>query len=197
MNDYQIIVVSDLKKCLNCGNCIAACKRRHNGVSMHVRENSTIIGSNLIPNLCKICETPKCIEVCKREGIVRDADGYMVITDNCAGCGSCVKACPYGAIHVFTINEEESSLAGRMFSFILPQKANDNKKNNKYSSKKGSLGLSMRVEKDSKKNQRRVVVICDGCANYSNRACVHNCPAGALKAMTVREFIKRNKGYRF
>lgn len=194
MNDCQTIVVSDLKKCLNCGNCIAACKRRHNGVSMHVRENSTIIGSNLIPNLCKICDTPKCMEVCKREGIIRDADGYMVITDNCIGCGSCVKACPYGAIHVFTITEQEASLADRMFSFILPQKADNAEKNNKNGSKDGSLDLSKKVEKASKKNQRRVVVICDGCANYCNRACVHNCPAGALKAITVREFIKRNKG---
>jgi len=198
MSDSQIIVVSDLKKCLNCGNCIAACKRRHDGVSMHVRENSTIIGNNLIPNLCKICKKPYCIEACKREGIVRDDDGHIVITDKCLGCGSCVRACPYGAIHVFTMKEQESSLTDKMFSFITPQKAHEAEKNkkdsSKDSSKNGCLDISSRVEKSSKKSKRRVVVICDGCVDYSNRACVHNCPTGALKAITVREFMATNKG---
>ena len=52
-----------------------------------------------------------------------------------------------------------------------------------------------RVDKASKKNKRRVVVICDGCADYSNRACVHNCPAGALKAVTVKDFMSSSKGF--
>ncbi len=195
ISDSQIIVVSDLKKCLNCGNCIAACKRRHNGVSMHVREDSTIIGNNLIPNLCKICTDPICIEACKRGGIVRGDDGHIVITDNCISCGLCAKACPYGAIHIFSIEEQEDSLIDSILSFILPQTPDEAEKNKKDGSKDGSLDISRRVEKASKKRQRKAVVICDGCAGYNNRACVHNCPAGALKAIPVREFISMNKRF--
>jgi len=180
MTDSQTIVVSDIKQCLNCGNCIAACKRRHKDVSRFARERSAIIGSNLIPNLCKICRNPKCIEVCTRHGIERDDEGHIIITDNCIGCGLCMRACPYGAIHFSSKQEYESSLVDDIFSFIRPQKAIETEKNNKD----GSTG---------KKRQPRVVVKCDGCAGYSNRACVNNCPAGALQVMTIKGFISRNK----
>ena len=45
-----------------------------------------------------------------------------------------------------------------------------------------------------KKRKARVAIKCDGCADFSNRACVTNCPTGALAAMSIEEFLSKNKG---
>ncbi|MEW6381489.1 MAG: 2Fe-2S iron-sulfur cluster-binding protein [bacterium] len=49
-------------------------------------------------------------------------------------------------------------------------------------------------QKVRKKRLARVAVKCDSCAGYNNRACVNNCPTGALKDMTIKEFLDKNKG---
>jgi len=41
----------------------------------------------------------------------------------------------------------------------------------------------------------RVAIKCDGCKGYKNRACLNNCPTGALSAMSIEEFLSKNKGY--
>ncbi|MFH0925350.1 MAG: NAD(P)H-dependent oxidoreductase subunit E [bacterium] len=122
--DEKSIIVCDIKNCLNCGNCIEACARRHKNISRHVREGSALVGISLIPNLCKICIEPRCIEVCNREGIKKDDKGHIVITDNCVGCGLCVRACPYNAIFIFSNEEEkeqELSLKDKIISFMKPK----------------------------------------------------------------------------
>ena len=92
------------------------------------------------------------------------------------------------------MKEQEGSLIDSILSFILPQKADEAEKNKKDGPEDGTLDISSRkVEKAGKKRRRRALVICDGCASYNNRACVHNCPAGALKAIPVKEFILTNK----
>lgn len=122
MIDSKTIVVCDIKQCLNCGNCIAACKRRHKDISRHVRERSALIGISLIPNLCKICRNPRCIETCNRHGVERDEDGNIVVTDNCVGCGLCMRSCPYNAILVFSQQEQDTSYMKKILSFIRPDK---------------------------------------------------------------------------
>jgi nitroreductase/NAD-dependent dihydropyrimidine dehydrogenase PreA subunit len=41
-----------------------------------------------------------CMEVCPRQIITRDAEGYPTVTDSasCIGCGHCVAICPIGAL---------------------------------------------------------------------------------------------------
>ena len=58
------IVLCNIKHCLNCGNCVTACARRHKDVSRHRRAGSAFIGISLIPNLCKVCSDPECISAC-------------------------------------------------------------------------------------------------------------------------------------
>ena len=111
------IVVCNTTYCLNCGNCIAACKRRHKDISRHRRGESTLLGISLLPNLCRLCKDPKCIKACNRNGIERDEDGNIIVNDNCVGCGSCARACPYNAILLFSEPEGVSSFLGKMISF--------------------------------------------------------------------------------
>ena len=111
------IVVCNTTYCLNCGNCIAACKRRHKDISRHRRGDSTLLGISLLPNLCRLCKDPKCIKACNRNGIERNEDGRIVVNDNCVGCGACARACPYNAILLFSKPEGVSSFLGKMVSF--------------------------------------------------------------------------------
>ncbi|MGA1795711.1 MAG: 2Fe-2S iron-sulfur cluster-binding protein [bacterium] len=45
-----------------------------------------------------------------------------------------------------------------------------------------------------KRRKARIAIKCDGCAEYSTRACVSNCPTGALQVMTIQKFLSKNKG---
>lgn len=92
-----------------------------------------------------------------------------------------MRACPYGAIHFSSKQERKSSLIDDLFPFIKLKKANEAGENEKDNS-------------TGKKRQTGIAVKCDGCAGYSNRACVNNCPAGALKVMTIEGFISKNRG---
>ena len=115
------IVICDITNCLNCGNCIVACKRRHHDVSRHTRAASTVIGISLFPNLCMVCDDPKCIEACNHKGLERDEQGNIVVTSNCIGCGLCMRACPYNAILLFSEQEGKSSFIEKVINFVKPR----------------------------------------------------------------------------
>lgn len=114
------IVICDLKNCLNCGNCIIACERRHKDISRHTRAASAIIGISLFPNLCMVCNDPKCIEVCNHGGVEKDENGHIVVTDNCIGCGLCMRACPYNAILLFSGQDRRRSFMDKLIDFFKP-----------------------------------------------------------------------------
>ena len=41
--------------------------------------------------------------------------------------------------------------------------------------------------------KQRVVVKCDCCAGYNDRACVINCPTGALRTVHIEEYFAKHK----
>lgn len=48
------------------------------------------------PKGCMHCENPSCVEVCPTGASYVREDGIVSVnTDECIGCESCIKACPY------------------------------------------------------------------------------------------------------
>jgi len=48
---------------------------------------------------CGTCiQCDNCVHYCPDLAVKREADGYMVLTDYCKGCGLCVKECPTGSM---------------------------------------------------------------------------------------------------
>jgi len=96
----------DLRKCVGCHACTAACKFENNipEGSFRTWVPDVEIGTYpetrraFLPRLCNHCDRPSCIEVCPADATWQRKDGIVVIDyDKCWGCGACVNACPYDA----------------------------------------------------------------------------------------------------
>ena len=109
----------DVSRCNGCFTCHTACKDEHvdNDWTPYARPQAEIgqfwvevketvrgtvpkVRSTYIPQLCNHCEKPSCLSVCADGAIEKREDGIVIIyPEKCKGCGSCVTACPYGAIY--------------------------------------------------------------------------------------------------
>ncbi|MBI2167018.1 MAG: 4Fe-4S dicluster domain-containing protein [Candidatus Omnitrophica bacterium] len=97
----------DLKRCVNCEACTAACKLE-NKTPPGVTYNPVIeeevgefpdVQRRWFPRPCFHCEKPPCIDVCPVGATYkREEDGIVLVDhDKCIGAGDCIPACPYGA----------------------------------------------------------------------------------------------------
>ena len=105
MTRYAMIL--NLHDCVGCGTCDIVCKIENqvpHGVflSHHVTETTgefPKLRYSYRPIMCNHCEKPACVEVCPSGALHKDEWGLTVVdSDKCVSCGSCAKACPYGAI---------------------------------------------------------------------------------------------------
>jgi molybdopterin-containing oxidoreductase family iron-sulfur binding subunit len=99
-------MVIDLKRCIGCYSCVAACKAEHNSptgifqTSVLEKEMGKFPNAIrlFVPVLCNHCEEPTCTNVCPTEASYKRDDGVVMIDfETCIGCGSCVEHCPYHA----------------------------------------------------------------------------------------------------
>ncbi|MBN2963204.1 4Fe-4S dicluster domain-containing protein [Sulfurospirillum sp. T05] len=97
-------MVIDLRQCVGCQACTAACKVENAvpkeqyrtfvsefeiGTFPHVRKG-------YVPQLCNHCDNPSCVSVCPTGATFKRKDGIVVVdSEICWGCGYCLNACPY------------------------------------------------------------------------------------------------------
>jgi len=98
----------DLQRCVGCMSCIVACKMENDvPVGNNLTRVETIGPDGTFPDGlrmyffahgCMHCNKPACVAVCPTGASHTRDDGLVVIDpDLCIACGTCMKACPYGA----------------------------------------------------------------------------------------------------
>lgn len=173
------VLVIDLDKCVHCGECEAACARRHGHSRMN--RKGLIVGNISIATACRHCQDPACL-LCSRAGIARRPSGEVYITENCIGCGICAERCPYDTISMVDLVGER---AQPVASDSLWQRFNSLLKQG-YGKEYGKKSLPMVASPTAPKPldgydslMKKVAVKCDLCAGYDNQACIQACPTGA------------------
>ncbi|MCD7846384.1 MAG: oxidoreductase [Oscillospiraceae bacterium] len=112
-------IAINTKNCMECYNCVMACKDEHCGLAttvsapqphegqfwIHVTskergdDNRKVKTSN-VPVMCSHCENPACMAAARDGAVYRRADGIVIIDpEKSKGQKAIVDACPIGAVY--------------------------------------------------------------------------------------------------
>jgi len=101
------VMLIDLEICSGCHACSVSCKAEHLAPLGNFRHKVQTIEQGLfprtarafVPTLCQHCTDAPCLQSCGVGAIQRTEEGVVIIdSETCIGSGTCVEACPYGAI---------------------------------------------------------------------------------------------------
>ncbi len=177
-------MVIDLDRCTRCDDCVRACAATHDNNPRFLR-HGPVHGRYMVANACMHCADPICMIQCPTGAIHRNLlEGQVVINDRtCIGCTACANNCPYDAIRMVHIRDDDGNL-------VYPTQT----------SPPGSNGTEPRpivpgmmewepIEKATK---------CDLCADQiTGPACQNACPHDALVRLdlgshdTTTEWLNR------
>lgn len=102
-------MVLDLRSCLGCKACMAACAMENqtpywekdiNKWRTKVLDVEYMDRIMFFSTICMHCENPPCVSVCPTGAShIDEKNGRVVLVnyDRCIGCGYCIIACPYNA----------------------------------------------------------------------------------------------------
>jgi len=101
----------DMDRCTRCDDCVRACASTHDNNPRFLR-NGPIHNSLMVAQACMHCADPVCMIGCPTGAIHRDAfEGDVVINPaSCIGCGACANNCPYVAIRMVEVRDEEGRI---------------------------------------------------------------------------------------
>lgn len=108
-------IVADTQKCIGCLSCELACAAANAKISFEEAYTTVLslisrnrvakVGTLSAPLQCIHCESASCAAVCPH-GVISQMGNFVKLSEEaCVGCGTCEKACPYGAIKMVTKNE--------------------------------------------------------------------------------------------
>ena len=98
----------NLDRCTRCDDCVRACADAHDNNPRFLRQGP-VHGSFMVAQACMHCQDPVCMIECPTGAISRQqAEGEVTINDStCVGCGACAKNCPYEAIRMVEIRDDQ------------------------------------------------------------------------------------------
>lgn len=109
-------VQGDPALCIGCGACMVGCVAAHEGRSIfHADPDGYDFHPKLkvvktinvsVPVLCKHCENPECMSVCRAGAITRQDGAVIINQDKCIGCKACSEACSFGAIEIVQLLDQ-------------------------------------------------------------------------------------------
>jgi Fe-S-cluster-containing dehydrogenase component len=126
LHERHWVYVIDVKKCVGCAACIAACQTENRtppGVVYRPVIHEELgrypnVTRRHIPRLCNQCDNPPCTPVCPVDATYKRDDGIVVMDyDRCIGCRYCATACPYNS-RLFDFGEFYAR--GKGFFPIMP-----------------------------------------------------------------------------
>lgn len=100
----------NLRRCIGCSACAAACGEEHD-IPRNIwrRVHDCGVGGNpsrqrlFLHMSCMHCVDPPCLSVCPTKATLRRPDGIICIdATRCVGCAYCIVACPYRARSIFS-----------------------------------------------------------------------------------------------
>lgn len=103
-------MVIDLERCTRCDDCVRACATTNEGNPRFLRHGQ-ISGRIMVANSCMHCADPVCLIGCPTGAIHRGQVGGEVLVNQatCIGCSICANNCPYEAIRMVEIREEDGA----------------------------------------------------------------------------------------
>ncbi|MGZ8900356.1 MAG: cyclic nucleotide-binding domain-containing protein [Limisphaerales bacterium] len=101
----------DLDRCTRCDDCVRACATAHDNNPRFLR-SGPVHSNVMVANACMHCADPVCMIGCPTGAIHRtEAGGEVVINPiTCIGCKACFSNCPYDAIRMVEIRDEQGSI---------------------------------------------------------------------------------------
>jgi Fe-S-cluster-containing dehydrogenase component/CRP-like cAMP-binding protein len=100
----------DLERCTRCDDCVRACASTHDANPRFLRHGPTN-GRIMVANACMHCADPVCMIGCPTGAIHRESFAGQVTINQatCIGCTTCANQCPYEAIRMVEVRDEDGS----------------------------------------------------------------------------------------